>query len=208
MDESERPAFVSRGDQRREAILCAARELFLENGYAGTSIGDLNRRAGGSRSTIYQAFGSKEALFGAIVADLCAQIVVVLDEPDFARRAPRDALVRFGRRFLEIVLSPTALALTRIVVAESGRFPELARAFFEAGPAAGQARVAQYLADQQARGTLHFADAQEAAQNLCDLMIARLQLRGLLGLDAAPDADARERAVVRAVDLFLAATER
>jgi AcrR family transcriptional regulator len=199
------PAAGSRGDLRREAILRAATALFLEKGYGGTSIGAVNRRAGGSRTSIYQYFGSKEALFGAIVAQKCGEIFTVLAEPDIAARPPREALTRFGYRFLEIVLAPEGIALTRAVIADSGRFPELARVFHEAGPVAGKARLADYLAEQAARGTLVIADPATASRQLADMMIGTLQMRALLGVAPPSEAECR-RVVDEAVETFLRAT--
>jgi TetR/AcrR family transcriptional repressor of mexJK operon len=199
------PATGSRGDLRREAILKAATELFLEKGYGGTSIGAVNRRAGGSRTSIYQYFGSKEALFGAIVAQKCGEILMVLAEPDVAQRPPREALTRFGYRFLEIVLGTEGIALTRAVIADSARFPELAVVFHEAGPVAGKARLARYLADQSARGALRIADPARSARQLADMMIGTLQMRALLGV-TPPDEAERMRVVDEAVETFLKAT--
>ncbi len=198
------PACTSRGDLRREAIVRAATDLFLERGYGGTSIAAVNQRAGGSRTAIYQYFGSKEALFGAIVAQKCGEIVQILGEPHFASLPPREALTRFGLRMAEIVLAPEGIALMRIVIANSARFPELARIFHQAGPAAGRARLADYLAEQQARGTLRVADPSAGARLFADMILGTFQIEALLGI-AAPDAQTRARVVALGVETFLAA---
>ena len=195
----------SRGDLRREAILAAAEALFLEHGFAGTSIAALIRRAGGSRTAIYQYFGSKEALFGALVARKCEEIVTVLAEPNIAERPPREALTRFGLRLAEVVLSPEGVALTRTVIADAPRFPELARIYYEAGPALGKARLAAYLADQAARGTLRIDDPAAAADLLGEMMVGPFHIRALLGVGPHCEADVR-RVVEGAVDIFLKAT--
>jgi AcrR family transcriptional regulator len=198
------PACTSRGDLRREAIVRAATELFLERGYAGTSIAAVNQRAGGSRTAIYQYFGSKEALFGAIVAQKCGEIVQILAEPHFASLPPRQALTRFGLRMAEIVLAPESIALMRIVIADSARFPELARIFHQAGPAAGRARLADYLAEQQARGTLRLTDPSASARLFADMILGTFQIEALLGI-AAPDVQTRAGVVAQGVEAFLAA---
>ena len=59
--DAEQPA--GRGASRRRAILDAAAALFLERGFADTSVGDVVKRSGGSLATLYSLFGSKEGLF-------------------------------------------------------------------------------------------------------------------------------------------------
>ena len=199
------PACTSRGDLRREAIVRAATELFLERGYGGTSIAAVNQRAGGSRTAIYQYFGSKEALFGAIIAQKCGEIVQILAEPHFASLPPHEALTRFGLRMAELVLAPEGIALMRVVIADSARFPELARIFHQAGPTAGRARLAAYLAEQQARGTLRIADAHASARLFADMILGTFQTEALLGI-GAPDEVERARVVALSVRTFLAAT--
>src|SRR3990172_9523505 len=81
---------------RRQAILDAARELFLERGYDGISMGDVVERAGGSLATVYSCFGSKEGLFDAILDELSAEIAAPLHELAIGRQAPREALQRLG----------------------------------------------------------------------------------------------------------------
>nr|WP_280043235.1 helix-turn-helix domain-containing protein [Pseudomonas sp. Hg5Tf]MDH2561210.1 helix-turn-helix domain containing protein [Pseudomonas sp. Hg5Tf] len=67
----ERPRQV----EKRQNILMAATEMFLEEGYAGVSVDAIIARIGGSKRTLYAYFGGKEGLFAAIVAQLCEDIV-------------------------------------------------------------------------------------------------------------------------------------
>src|SRR3954462_7366120 len=108
-----------RGEARRAAILAAAREVFLEHGYGATTLDDIIRRSGGSRATIYQQFGSKEGLFGAIIAQVCADIVAPLAEIEDGGDL-ETTLRAIGRRYLDALLDPQGLALYRLVVGESG----------------------------------------------------------------------------------------
>ncbi len=75
----------TRRDIRRQAIMEAAAELFLDKGYAATSLADVVRRSGGSLQTLYELFGSKDGLFKALIESRCAQVTDVFDEADFAK---------------------------------------------------------------------------------------------------------------------------
>ena len=53
---------TARGEARREALLEAARAIFLEKGYSGTSLDEVVKRTGGSKASVYKYFGNKEGL--------------------------------------------------------------------------------------------------------------------------------------------------
>jgi AcrR family transcriptional regulator len=116
---------------RRERILEEGRRLFLSKGYAGASVNEIVRRAGGSLATLYSEFGSKEALFAEIMRRR-AHVLYGWNEVEcFRQKSGRDALAALARRLLERVLEKDSLALYRIAVAEGPRFPELRKAVLE-----------------------------------------------------------------------------
>lgn len=55
-------------DRRRIALVAAAKALFIEKGYEGTTLGDIVERAGGSLSTLYKLFGNKDGLLEAVIS--------------------------------------------------------------------------------------------------------------------------------------------
>jgi TetR/AcrR family transcriptional repressor of mexJK operon len=98
------------------------------------------------------------------------------------------------------------LAIHRTVLAEAGRVPGLAEAFYAAGPGAGRARLAAWIAHEQRRGHLRpDADPAEAAAHLGALLRGDLWLRAGLGVPPAPDGAAVERAAAEAAAVFLRA---
>ena len=101
----------SRLETRRRAFLDAANAAFLEKGYAGTTLGDIIARSGGSRQTLYALFGGKQGLFEATVAERNAEIFRPLRAEGHLDRAPEVVLVEIGKHFLRNVLSPQALGL-------------------------------------------------------------------------------------------------
>src|SRR5690606_22198952 len=96
---------------RREAILRAAQLCFLDRGFVRTTISDVIALSGGSRSTVYEQFGSKEGLFAALVTRVLDRMRL----PEVASGAPGEELLEFGVRYLQQMLDPEALALYRVV---------------------------------------------------------------------------------------------
>lgn len=116
---------------RRERIMEEGERLFLSKGYAGASVNEIMRRAGGSLATLYSEFGSKEALFAEIMRAR-AHVLYGWDEAEcFKRKTGREALLALARRLLERVLEKDSLALYRIAIAEGPRFPELRKTVLE-----------------------------------------------------------------------------
>src|ERR1700683_3963980 len=111
-----------------ERILDVATELFLAQGYGLTTIEALARRAGISKRTFYHRFADKAVLFGAVVHRIVERIRPAPDVPLLEGATAHDVLKRLARLIVQAALSPPAIALHRLIVGESGRFPELARA--------------------------------------------------------------------------------
>lgn len=193
---------LRRGDQRRTYILDAAVAVFLERGYAGTSVDRIVQRAGGSKATLYRHFNSKAELFAAIIQTLVAQMTApIARQPVPGAACLSIILTDFGRAYLDVLLEPRSLALYRMVMAEGARFPDLGRVFFEQGPG----RVAVQLADYLRQGGVGSAAApvELLAREFLSLVRADLHLRALLGVEIA-GAAARAQAVERAVAAFVA----
>ena len=125
------PRQNGRLEARRERILEEGKRLFLSKGYAGASVNEIVRLAGGSLATLYGEFGSKEALFAEIMRQR-AHIMYGWDDAEcFKQKTPRDALRTLARRLLDRALSEESLALYRIAISEGPRFPELRHAVLE-----------------------------------------------------------------------------
>src|ERR1700761_2188566 len=122
-------------DQRREAIMTVAREIFFEHGYSATSMSAIAARLGGSKGTLYNYFKSKEELFAAQVRDMCGPLAHRLSDATAAAVSPREALTGIGRDYLTHLFSDSTIKMFRILVAEAQRTPELAQLFYEVGPA-------------------------------------------------------------------------
>lgn len=184
----------SRAETKRAAIVDAAVTLFLESGFDLVTLDDVVARAGGSKATIYSYFGAKDNLFHSCVEHLCGKILQSAFLFDVEGLAIEEALRQIGVSFVNAVLSDEALALHRLVVAEGRRFPEIARRFYNAGPARVYNDVERVLRrHERASGTV---EASELAILFIDMLTAEFQLPMLLGIRARPS----RKEVVRRVD--------
>jgi AcrR family transcriptional regulator len=198
------PSKPSRGEARRAALVAAATDVFLERGFGAATLDEVVRRAGGSRATLYENFGSKEGLFAAIIAAQCALVVEPLRTLAQEKGALEDVLFAVGRRFLDILMNPRGLGLYRMVSAEAGRFPALGQQVFESGPKAAADQLAGYLRDQIKAGTLALDDADLAARHFLEMVKGDLHTRTLFAAGPAPTSAEIDMCVRGAVRIFLA----
>ena len=131
--------------QLSDRILDVATAFFLGDGFRATSIEAVARRAGISKRTFYHRFSGKEVLFEAVVRRLIGRWTPPFDAALFEGTSLEETLRRAGEYMLRVALTPEALALHRMVIAEAPRFPGLARILHELGAAAGIERVARLI---------------------------------------------------------------
>lgn len=123
----------SKSVEKSAIILQGAMQEFLKHGYAGTSMDQIAKVAGVSKATVYSHFGDKESLFNAVIQDLVQekfQTVMSLDRPQSLGQDPKKVLSEMVTKTLENTLSDRNFHnFIRIIIGESGRFPELAKAY-------------------------------------------------------------------------------
>lgn len=181
-------------------MLDAAAGLFLRDGFAATSIEAIATAAGVSKRTLYARFAGKEAVFLAVVQRLIGTWLTGFDAAVEAAPSLEAALLAAGQRMLAVALTPSALALHRLMVAEAGRFPELATALRDAGARTGIERLCRVL-------QMHCPDADPAslaflAEQFQHLVLAGPQSRAI-GLGKRLEAPALEAWCRDSVALFL-----
>ena len=118
-----------RGHTRRAQVLDAATKVFIENGYGAATIDLVVSRAGASKATIYSFFGGKEGLFTAIIEERAERVLAALPHVGIDHVDVRTTLIEIGRRYMRVAMSPDAIGLYRLILAEGVRFPQLARTF-------------------------------------------------------------------------------
>lgn len=131
---------------KTEQILQGAMQEFLTHGYAGTSMDKVAKTGGVSKATVYSYFQDKEGLFAALIQRLAAEKLVEFPpletEPAIALRFIATSLLDQASR------EPQFLIFVRLVIAESGRFPQLAQTFVKNLAKPGIDRLTQYLASR------------------------------------------------------------
>ncbi|MEI8397046.1 MAG: TetR/AcrR family transcriptional regulator [Rhodospirillaceae bacterium] len=191
-------------------VRAAAAALFLEHGYGATSMDAVARTAGVSKATVYAHFAGKAELFAAIIADACARAVPApaesgQTETESDGQPIAETLFHLGRVILDLLLSPEALAIYRVVMAETSRFPELGQAFYHSGPERTLGMVIGTLGRAERRGQLTLTDPQSAAEQFLGMIRSHYHLRCLLGIAPPPDPVERDRQVRATVTMFLRA---
>jgi AcrR family transcriptional regulator len=129
---------------KASVVLQAATTVFLQHGFSAATTDMIQREAGVSKATVYACFANKEALFAAVIQEECARLMSTIRTIDAKSHGLSATLTDIGTDYLNIILSPTGVALYRVIVAEAPRFPDLARQFYLAGPKV----VADLLAEQ------------------------------------------------------------
>jgi AcrR family transcriptional regulator len=160
------------GSAKRRQIMEGAWAVFLAAGFDGASMNDVARVAGVSKGTLYVYFDSKEKLFEALIREERRQqaerlAVFAPDEGDV-----RVVLCEFGCRLMEMMVRPEHVAHVRTVIAAAGKFPQLGKAFFEAGPCFGANSLASYLRRKTEQGVLDIVDFERAAWQFLDVIQA------------------------------------
>jgi AcrR family transcriptional regulator len=186
-------------------MLAIAREAFLRDGYANTSMSQIAARVGGSKATLYNYFPSKKDLLVAMADEEAAQIFTPLFDVSEMRGDIRTVLEKFVRRFLVLLMSDDLIAFYRMIVAESARFPEIGTTAYELGMKLGLENMAGYFAEAIERGELYRTDALVAAEQFLDLCVGHLHRKRLWGVVCDISQEAIETQAKRVVTTFLAA---
>ncbi len=200
------PSRVEQND-KETSVLNAATAVFLAHGFSAATTDMIQRKASVSKATMYACFPNKEAMFAAVIERECAAMAATIRA---IRPAPGDiarTLTDIGLSYLTFVLSPTGLALYRVVVAEAPRFPDLARRFYLAGPKVVTSMVAARLEEAAQDGEINIQSVgvEAAATLFISLVRTEGQLEGLTHPDAQPSAAQLDHWVRLAVTTFMAA---
>lgn len=195
-----------RTDDRRRAILEAAKDIFREVGFERASMAAISARVGGSKATLYGYFKSKEELFAAAMIDaLEDQGQELLDLLDTSRPDVEEVLHRFGIAYLRLLTSPDALAITRTALAESPGREKLGEHLYALGPQRGLDAITDYMRALGERGKLEISDPVIAAHQFKALLEAGIMEPLLFGARPAFPA---EKCISAATSTFLKAYRR
>lgn len=186
---------------KNEAILDAALEVLAERG-AAASMEEIARRAGVSKQTIYNHYGSKADLVRAMCARRVSEMTAPLEAPG-ALEQIEETLAAYARAMMRGVLNPRTIALMRTTMAHAAELPEVPAAIYEAGPLANRRRFASFVDAETCAGRLNCPDPLAAAEVFSGLVVATRQVAALFGAPPEPDEAENERIARTAAAQFL-----
>lgn len=138
--------------EKTAAILDGAMQVFLEQGYAGTTMDKVALAAGVSKPTVYNHFQDKEALFNALIEKLVLEkewAKCSLDPQNPSSEPPNIVLKRIANEVLDnCTNSSEQMTFIRLVMGESGRFPKLSKSFVTNMDKPIIATLTEYFANQ------------------------------------------------------------
>ncbi|MDF5708424.1 MAG: TetR/AcrR family transcriptional regulator [Nostoc sp. S4] len=133
--------------QKQEQILQGAIRVFLQEGYARTSMDRVSAEAGVSKQTIYSYFQDKEGLFKALIERLTLACFQSLFSTEKLHGEPAILLRQVAEIYLtKVADNPDYLALLRLIITESQNFPELAKLYNQTVVQRGRQILSQYFA--------------------------------------------------------------
>ena len=159
-------------------IIGHATAAFLAEGYAATTIEVIARTCGVAKRTIYARWNGKPALFRAVLERLITKWMSTAGDWEDAETLEA-TLKAAADDILAVALTPEAIALHRLIIAECGRFPELPVMLHQAGVNRGAMRIASLLNRGIARGDLPPQDTAFAAEQFMNMLLAGPQRRAL-----------------------------
>ena len=163
-------------NQKAEQILQAALPEFLENGYAGTSMDKIAKTAGVSKQTLYSYFYDKEGLFRALIKYVaCQKFRLVWSKP--LKGEPRKVLTQLAQRILQEINDPDYLCFVRLIIAESGTYPELSQLFLQNVAQPAIAILVDYLRQHE---ELRIRDPQVIAHIFVGTLIHHILTQNML----------------------------
>ncbi|MDU7197195.1 TetR/AcrR family transcriptional regulator [Phytobacter diazotrophicus] len=193
-----------KSETKRQTILDVATKAFIELGFNNTSMSEIASRVGGSKSTLYNYFSSKEEIFSAVMETSAKrEIADAFESLDF-KQDIEITLNKFGRQYLASIMRGNILAIWRMAVSESER-SDIGQRFYTQGPQRGWKLLSDYLGKKIEEGVLRKSDSGVCAMHLKGLIEAELYLSVVLGVEDAPDSKKIEEVTARAVTVFLLA---
>jgi AcrR family transcriptional regulator len=194
---------VKRG-RKFDQVLKGARDIFMSDGFEGASVDDIARAAGVSKATLYSYFPDKRLLFMEVAKTECIQqadqAVATID----MSLPSRVVLTEAAWQMVNFFTSDFGQRVFRLCVAESDRFPELGREFYESGPAVVRSKLINFMKVGISRGELEIDDLPLAADQFNELCKADLFPRLVFSMEKSFDDTQKKRIVEGAVETFLA----
>ncbi|MDP1666990.1 MAG: TetR/AcrR family transcriptional regulator [Methylobacter sp.] len=190
-------------DPKRQAILNGATRMFLAHGYRNVSMEKIAQAAPVSKATLYNHFDSKNALLAAVISDLCESLLQTMTQATIESDDVENNLTQIATSAVDLIYAEDALAIYRLVVAESPDFPELGQLFYQSGPQTVLTQLEDYFRRLNADGRYHIADPVFAADAFFSMLKGDLHLRCLLTKTLRPSADEKKQLISKVIAFYM-----
>ncbi|MBC7414980.1 MAG: TetR/AcrR family transcriptional regulator [Herminiimonas sp.] len=198
-----KPRWARRKTARPQELLAAALDLFVERGFAATRLEDVAALAGVSKGTLYLYFANKEELFKAVVRENVVPVIGEAESVIDSFQGPsidlfRDIMLGWWQRIGDTKLS----GISKLIMAESGNFPEVARFYHEEVMSRAQRMIVRMLERGMARGEFRALDAAQATQIVMAPMLVLMMWKHTFQV-CSPDTFSPHSYVQSVIDLLL-----
>lgn len=185
-------------ERRKVRVMNVATDMFVNRGYAATTLLDIAKKAGVATRTLYQHFGDKEAIFREVIF---ARDTAIVDPPV---AEPGDTLVsalqKAARYSFDVALRTRSIELMRLMIAESARFPDLMSKVANATFSRFKANIADVFRQLAENGVIPDGDHEQSAELLVDLLLGNRTVMIYFGWLSSPPT---EKDIELKVDLFI-----
>lgn len=190
--------------RKTDIVLEAAERVFLQSGFANTSMDAVAELAGVSKRTVYSNFGNKQDLFAAVIRKRCSDVLPEAPKtPATSAAEIEPELIKLATQFLRSIYSREQVELYQTVVAESRTLPEIGRIMFEGPISRSQEIFASFLRAHTESGALALPEPDLAAAQLIALLKTNLHMRLLLNQPAPINSRRLVASATSSVKLFL-----
>ena len=190
-------------ERKRAAILAAAMDLFLKNGFSKTSMDAIADEAQVTKQTVYSHFKNKDTLFEHIIAELAKKHAPPADLLKDGQLSVEERLYATGLAFLNMVSSKEGIAATQLVIAEAYHHQKLAQHYYESGSRRILEMLSAYLAEENKTGRLHIPVPMSAASYFFSMLKGNYYIRILLNTKPRPSIGEKEAHVRECVAIFM-----
>jgi TetR/AcrR family transcriptional regulator, mexJK operon transcriptional repressor len=171
-------------ERRKGRVMEVATDLFVERGFAATSLVDIARGAGVATRTLYQHFGDKEAIFREVIFARDAEAAL---QPPKVESGDTlyDALLNASDYAYTITYRERSIGLMRLMIAESNRFPEFMQSIAKTIFSHFRHNIEKVLEALEAAGLIPNGDHARSAELFSDLVLGSHPLMTYTNWDAA-----------------------
>ena len=188
-----------KSQEKRNAILLAATDLFLQYGFNQTSMQQVAERSEVSKQTVYSHFSNKDALFSAVIKFKCEEYLIKIENLADYDGSLKSALTVIATRFLALFQDQAVVDMFSIIIAEARNTPRAAELFYQAGPQASVSALADiiFAADET---SMSQTQAQLLAIDFYTMLKGHWHMRSLMKLSYVLNEAEKEAHIRRVVD--------